>query len=422
MRGRLVVAALVLSGAAVASAAALAACKGGGATDEGSDAAASPQATAVPAPLAIGSSSPAAAAAPPVLDSGAPFPTIRADVALEGESPARDAPGYTVSAVLRLSDLTGPPRAAEVNVAGIEAARKRTELRMAVEMTASRMRMVLQGHGWLVPPDTELRARNDRLGHVVVWPGATLYRPLAPGSLRALFAERRFDVAPIAPAQVVSVEEAGKRIGIKTRHIELATRAAKVTFELGRLEGLADGGPLLCRLLLDLASGSPTTPACAPDELPLRAELRWSSHGSLLFEVTGVLRRPELGATSFAMPPTGSTMGSPPPPRLGMQGLLSHTELAAFRSAAVEVPAGPMPAGDGLLVANGTVQVRMLFLDGVPVAWVSPGGRDGLYGLQRGRYVAQWRTFLGDANDPPFTQIVPGAATVGVADAGAASR
>lgn len=411
MRGRLLVAALAIT-----------ACKGGGAADEGSDAAASPQATAVPAPLAIGSSSPVAAAAAPVLDGGAPFPTIRADVALEGESPARDAPGYTVSAVLRLAELTGPPRAAEVNAAGIEAARKRTELRIAVEMTASRLRMVLQGHGWVVPPDTELRARSDRLGHVVVWPGGTLYRPLAPGSLRALLAERRFDVAPIAPAQVVPVEESGKRIGIKTRRVEVTTRAAKVALELGRLEGLGDGGALLCRALLDLASGPPTTPTCMPDELPLRADLRWSSHGSLLFEVTGVLRRAELGASAFTVPPAGATMGDPPPPRLGMQGLLSNTELAAFRTAAVEVPPGPMPAGDGLLVANGTDQVRMLFLDGVPVAWVSPGGRDGLYGLQRGRYVAQWRTFLGEANDPPATQIVPGAATVGVADAGAGPR
>jgi hypothetical protein len=420
MRGRLVVAAIALSlGIASASSSA---CKGSGATDEGSDAAASPQATAVPAPLAIGSASPQAAVPPAVLDGGAPFPTIRAGMPLEGETAGRDAPGYTLSAVLRLSELTGPPRAAEVNAAGVEAARKRTELRMAVEMTAARMRTVLQGHGWLVPPDTELRSRGDRLGHVVVWPGGALYRPLAPGSLRALFAERRFDVAPIAPAQVVALEETGKRIGIKTRRVEVTTRAAKVTFDLGRLEGLGDGGVLLCRALLDLASGPPTTPACLQDELPLRAELHWSSHGAITFEVTGVLRRPELVAASFTMPPAGAVIGDPVPPKLGMQGLLSNTELAALRTAPVDVPPGPMPAGEGLLVANGTDQVRMLFVDGVPVAWVSPGGKDGLYGLQRGRYIAQWRTFFGDAIDPPVTQIVPGAATIGPPDAGTATR
>jgi hypothetical protein len=39
-------------------------------------------------------------------------------------------------------------------------------------------------------------------------------------------------------------------------------------------------------------------------------------------------------------------------------------------------------------------------------------------GLHRGRYVAQWRSFLGDTVDTAITQPVPGVAQVGVGDAG----
>jgi hypothetical protein len=283
------------------------------------------------------------------------------------------------------------------------------------------MRVVFQGAAFVVPPDTELRARFDRLGHVVLWPGGALYRPLAPGSLRSLLEERRFDVAPIAPAQVSALDEAGKRIGIRTRRVEVTTRAAKLVMDVGRLETLGESGILLCRMLLDLANGPATTPVCAQDELPLRAELRWASHGTLGFEVTGVLRKSDVPGTSLVAPPPSASFGEPPSPRNGLQGLLSQQELGALRSAPVDVPAGPMPAGDGLLVANNTDQVRALFLDGVPVAWVAPGGKDGLYGLTRGRYIAQWRTFLGDVVEPATTLVVPGVSVVGAGAGGPAA-
>lgn len=399
------------------------ACRGGGGAGDTPDAAASPQASAVPAPLANASGQPAVGIAPAVLDSGAPYPTLRADTPLESDVPPRDGPGYTLSAVLRPTELTGPPRAPEVNAAGLDAARKKTEPRLAIELAASRMRVVFQGAGFVVPPETELRARFDRLGHVVVWPGATLYRPLAPGSLRALLADRRYDVAPLASAQVASLEETGKRIGIKTRKVEVGTRAAKLTMELGKLEGLGESGILLCRLLLDLANGSPTTPVCTADEVPLRAELKWASRGSLGFEVTGVLRRTDVPGASLLVPPQAASFGDLPPVRNGLQGMLAVAELAALRTGPVEVPAGPAPAGDGLLVANNSDQVRVLFVDGVPVAWVAPGGKDGLYGLVRGKYVAQWRSFLGDVVDAPASLFVPGASIVGGApDAGAPAK
>ena len=61
----------------------------------------------------------------------------------------------------------------------------------------------------------------------------------------------------------------------------------------------------------------------------------------------------------------------------------------------------------------------MLYVDGLPAAWAAPNARGELHGLKRGKYVAQWRTFLGDAIEQPVTQTVPGTAQVGaVPDAG----
>lgn len=235
--------------------------------------------------------------------------------------------------------------------------------------------------------------------------------------MRALLGERRFDVAPIGSAEVVASPEVGKRIGIKTRKVEVSTRAAKATFEIGRQEGLGEGGVLLCRFLLDLMNAPPQSAVCTLDELPMRAELRWTGHGSLGFEVTGVLRKADMAQAQLLVPPPGASFARGPLPTEGMQTLLTQQELAAFRTGPVDVP--PVTTGDGLLVSNATVQLRMLSVDGVPIAWAAPGARDRIMGLPRGRYVAQWRTFLGDAVEPPVALTVPGAAQIGVVDAGA---
>lgn len=328
----------------------------------------------------------------------------------------REAVGYTLSAVIRPADVPAPPRAPEVNQAGLDAARKKTELRLAIDMNASRLRIVLEGGGWVLPTETELRSRADRYGHIVVWPGGTKYRPLPPGSMRAVLGERRYDVAPISTADLALSPEGGKRIAIKTRKVDVSTRAAKASFEIGKLESLGDGGVLLCRWLLDLMNAPPQTPLCGPDELPMRAELRWTGHGSLGFDVTGVLKKTDLGTTTLLVPPANADLSTEPLP-LGAAVLLTGAELAALRTGPIDL--APPPPGEALLVHNGTVGLRMLYLDGVPVAWIGPGARETIMGLSRGRYVAQWRSFLGDLLDAPVTVTSPGTTSVGVLDAGA---
>ena len=396
---------------------ALASCKTPFGSEGTPDATASPQASAMPAPLAepTTTSSAIAIATP----EGGPVPVpLRGDVALGPDTLGRETVGYTLSAVLKQGDLSGPPRSAEVNAAGLDAARKKTELRLAIDLAPARMRVALLGNGWVLAPDSELRARSDHYGHVLVWPGAATYRPLAPGTLRALLGERRFDVAPITPADIVSKEDMGKRIGIRTRRVEVATRAAKATFEIGRLPDLGEGGILLCRLLLDLMNAPPSSAVCGEGELPVRAELRWTARGSIGFELTGVLKKADMPTASLFVPPTGASYAAAPLPVSGVQSALDAPELAAFRTGPVEIPAQPHLASAGLVVMNATDRLRVLHVDGIPVAWAAPGARDVIQGFHRGRYVAQWRTFLGETIDAPVTQTVPGIVQIGGTDAG----
>jgi hypothetical protein len=381
----------------------------------------SPQASAQPAPL-TGATAPASASPVALLEGGPPPAPLRGDEALPAEGPSKEGVGYTLAAVFRQADLIGPPRANEVNQAGLEAARKATELKLAIDLSATHMRLTFVGRGFVVPPDTELRAKADRYGHVLVWPGGATYRPLAPGALRALLGERRLDVAPITNADVLQRDETGRRIGIRTHIVDVTTRAAQGSFEVGKLEGAAEGGVLLCRVLLDLMNAPPSTPLCALDELPVRAELKWTNRGSLVFELTGTLKKADMPLTPMLVPPPNASFASAPLPVAGVSPMLTASELGALRTQDVEVPPPPngVPmTGDTLLVSNSTPELRVLYLDGVPAAWAAPSSRGELHGLKRGKYVAQWRTFLGDAIEQPITQTVPGAAQVGaVPDAG----
>jgi hypothetical protein len=412
MRGRLALLPLLV---ALASAG----CRAGGSTTDAPEKRESPQASAQPALLAVAPTSPSAMPMATSLEGGPPPTPLRGDEVLSPDTLSRESVGYTLSASLHPTNVTGPQRAPEVNTLGIDAARKATELRLAIDFSPTRMRAVILGHGFVLPTDTEIRARSDRYGHVVVWPGAASYRPLSPGAMRALIGERRFDVAPITRAEVTHRDDLGRRIGIRTRKMDVSTRAAQGTFEIGKLDGAGEGGVLLCRLLLDMMNAPPGTSLCGLDELPVRAELRWTSHGALVFELTGALRRTDIPISTLLVPPQTASFAAAPMPVSGISPMLSTQELAALRLSDIDVPANPNVTTDALIVSNPSVELRVLFLDGVPAAWAAPGARGELRGLRRGRYVAQWRTFLGDSVETALTQTVPGIAQVGAApDAG----
>lgn len=309
-------------------------------------------------------------------------------------------------------------KAAEVSAAGMDAARKRTEARLVIDVAQARTRLAIASGGFVLPEGTELRARSDRYGYILLMPGATSYRIAAPGALRALIGERRLDVAPLSAAQITPSGEGGRRLGYRTKKLEVATRAASATFEVARVADAGEGGALLCRVLLDLMNAPPSTPLCGIDEMPLRAELRWTTHGSIEFLATAIVRRLDLPASQLAAPPpTASYAGGALPPS-SAEILLTPAELSALRNNPIDTPGVHEKDGHSILkLANSTDELRFLWLDGIPIAWLAPGARLDVP-LLRGRYAIEWRTFLSDAIDPVKTVTLPASSESGATDAG----
>lgn len=402
-------------------------CKG--ASFDPPDAATSPQARAEPAPLA---SVPPVASAPslagigpdarpppePLLADQPVAPDVVGEMVREsGGKDTRETGGYALVAVVRSGEGPAAPKAPEVNVGAIDSARRKTEARVAIEMGSTRARFVFSG-GFVVPSGTELRARVDRYGHVLLWPGEATYRIAEEGSLRALLGERRLDVAPQSIADIRPSPEGGRRLGMHTRRVDVSTRAAKAVFELATLRDAGDGGALVCRLLLELMSALPSSSLCGIDEVPLHAELRWATTGALSFDVTSVVRRSEFEPGALGAPPASLAFVAAPPPFSPAELLVSKGDLAAFRTAPVDVALGaprdaqlPLPEA-GLYLVNASDELRVVWLDGVAVAWVAPGARLGLPMLVRGRYALGWRTFLGDGRDAPEMIVAPGVSEV----------
>jgi hypothetical protein len=171
-------------------------------------------------------------------------------------------------------------------------------------------------------------------------------------------------------------------------------------------------------MLLDLMSASPSASACSVDEIPLHAELRWTTRGALTFDVTSLARRVDLPAQNLATPPAASALAQGPPPHEPAALFVQRAELVAFRNAPVDVPlplrdTGAPPPDSGLVLVNSSDELRVAWIDGVPVAWVGPGERINLTTLLRGRYALQWRTFLGDGWEGSDVVVAPGYVEVG---------
>jgi hypothetical protein len=240
------------------------------------DAAASPQANAEPAPLAnVSTAAGATTTSLPGADAGPPPEPLRGDRAVSPDMPReavrelgskeprtdwRELGGYTMQAVIHSGEGPPAPRGPEVNANAIEGARRKLEARMTIEASPARARFVLWG-GFVLPPGTELRARVDRYGHFVLLPGEATYRVAEQGALRALFGERRLDVAPLSAAEVSSPGDGNRRLSFRTRRVDVTTRAARATLELATLRDSGDGGALVCRMLLDLVGAPPSTVA-----------------------------------------------------------------------------------------------------------------------------------------------------------------
>lgn len=350
-------------------------------------------------------------------DSGPVIPVpMRVDQAPEDDAlPARDITGVSFDAEWRYPDLALPARAPEVNQAGLDAARKATAARMTVELSPQgRMRIVFVSRGLPLRQESEIRARSDRYGHLLVWPNGAGYRVLPVGAVRTLLGERRIDAIPLVRPLSSSRSDGVRRAGYATHKWEVATRSGKMTLETARIANAGDSGNLLCRFLSEIIALDPALAPCNSDEVPLRAQFAWPRGGGVTFEVHAVSEKAELAPSQLLVPPANTDFapGNAPPDAGAI--FLTSDELAAFRTRANEVT--PLATGaprDGLLVHNATDVARYLFLDAIPVAWVDPSRDQLILGPPRGRYQLQWRTFLGESSDPPLVVDLPARVAIG---------
>jgi hypothetical protein len=392
------------------------------------DAGASPNASILPSPLATEAPELPDASAPPadagfaglavdsagrlvIPDAGVPLPgPLHPEAEIPAESPpSRDVGGVSLDGVFRWRDVPSPPKAPEISADGLREAGKLTALSWKIDVSETgRMRIDFTSRALPLPTHAEIHARADRYGNLVLWPNATEYRVIPPGALRAVLGERRVDVMPLAVSAPKAQGE-GKCLGVATRKVEVSSPLATLKLELGKVAEAGEGGALLCRALVEIAGVDPKTPACQPGEVPLSAAYAWQQGGGITFEITALTKRTDLSTNNLLTPPPGASRSAAGLPAVPHGIFLSRDEIAAFRTGKLDLPppADPAAPGEGFLAVNHADMLMYLLVDGIPVVAVPAASERYVIGPPRGRYVFQWRTFLGEKVDPPQTVELP---------------
>jgi hypothetical protein len=374
----------------------------------------SPNASILPAPLSsdVGDGKePHEDAGDGHSDAGVPVePTFaREDTALRADTELRDLGGIALKARFRWLDLALPSRLPEANLEAVERARNALSFDVEVELTATgRLRLELASDAFVMPRGTEIRARADVYGHAVVWPDSRSYVVLPPGTLRSALNERRADAIPLVRPKPVE-GQAPALLGVPVERQRLTTQLGRLDIDQAQLPGSGLGGPLLCRLLLELVAANPESSACDPEFVPLRAEYSWAEGGKAAFEVARWTRLPSVPAEGVMVPPRSAAFkrGELPPP--GPPLLLDGAELSRFRLRPSGNPERREPHGvkEGLLVVNRGELAGYLLIDGAPVLRVEPRGGDVTLPLVSGTYSVAARDFLGSTNLAPAVTVVP---------------
>jgi hypothetical protein len=380
----------------------------------------SPNASVLPAPLAVGPKLPTrdAGHAPPEAssDAGVPEPprTMREDDVLLPEVELRAAPGLALDARLRWLEPAAP-RSPEGNADALAKARDKTAFDLSLELSSlGRLRLSFRSRSFPFPPGTELRAREDRYGHLLIWPGGAEYTPLPPGTLRASLAETRVDAMTLAgPSPAAGGSSA--LLGVLTQKQRFETSLGKLELEQAALPAAGGAGALLCRLLLELLAVAPDSSACRSEWVPLRAEYGWSSGARFEFEVTRLAKRAELAVEGLATPPAGASPRRGELPGPPFVALLDERELGDLHVRALPPPAKPDPSAPkaGLVFQNRADGPRYLLVDGAPVLWLRSDAEWLIGGLKPGRYNVQARDFFGAQATPPRVLELPARFTLG---------
>lgn len=277
-----------------------------------------------------------------------------------------------------------------------------------VASESGRAKIVIRGIADTLALGTEIRAREDRAGYVLLWPDFENYRAIPRGALRTSLAERRVDVAPLAAATLTKLGGAS-RLGAPIRRVVLDGSLAKLTMGLAKALPIGSGGPLLCEMFLELAGIDPALSApCEQGEFPLDVSIDWARGGGAIFEATSVKHRQDIPHLEVVLLPTGPKEKNTELPVAGAGAFFSKKELEALRSQDAKVAVEPDAPGEGALLRNNSEDLLYVTAEGVPIAWVSPGAETQLVGLRKGEWAVGWRSRFGARNEPVKRLVVPG--------------
>jgi hypothetical protein len=354
---------------------------------------------------------------------GAEAGVIPADPLKEGEKlgldsiASRESIGILLDVEWKQSDVLSPSGAPETAMEGLEEARNKTRLRLRVEVAAAgRLRATFLGQGYPWAEGTELRARADKFGYVLVWPDGKSYRNVVPGALRALFTDRRLDQGPLFVPKVTALP-AGQWLGQSTVRNVLSTPVAEIQLDQATVPSAGLGAPLLCRMLVELAGIEPDNSLCTAEQLPLHAQLTNAPGGKLTFAVSLMGKKQDLPLSGLQVPPEHAVFQSSGMP-LAEGGSVERSLLTGLRHHAVAPSAtvsstALLTPGTGLVAVNRALALRALLVDGVTVAWLPPGAELALPELRNGLYSIAWRDFFGSFLEPPRNVALPARITLG---------
>jgi hypothetical protein len=372
----------------------------------------SPNASILPAPLVTKPVKTAAASAGaevpaderPEAGPIEPPRALREDEAVPSDDTLREAPGVGMEARFRWLE-PAPPKPPEGNPDGMARARDKNAFNVGIELSqAGRMKLTLLSRAFSLTAGAELRARDDRYGFIVMWADQRQYAPLAPGTLRAVFAEARLDVTPLADPVLQQLGNSGV-LGLSTQKFVVETSLGRLEIEQVSMPAAGSAGALLCRLLLEFVAASPRSSACRTELVPLRAEYTWKSGEHFLFEAAKLHKRPQQTPDMLATPPLGAEVRRGELPATANVALLDEGELAGLRvregPAAETKKSEPGAPKSGLLLVNRSESPRYVLVDGITAAWLRPDGERLLTGLKPGRYALQSRDFFGTESTPP---------------------
>jgi hypothetical protein len=329
--------------------------------------------------------------------------------------------GVVLQAHWRWRDVPKPAEAPHVAADAIAAAKEATAFDWQVEMTAAgRLRAIFGGFALPLPKGTELLARADRYGTIVLWPNGTQYRVVAPGALRATLGERRVDVTPLSPGKIHE-RAPGQRLDLKTRVVEVVAPLGTIKLETAKVPEAGRGSVLLCHMLVEILGVQPSSKACVEPELVLAADIAWAEGGGIGFEVGSITKRTDLAPNDFLVPPPSAAYAPSGLPASPEGVFLTRDQLAAFRKEATPPPKTPdrSAPGEGFVAANHSDRLLYLLVDGAPAVATPPWAERYVIGPRTGHYGVQWRTFLGDLIDPPREVDMPARIVFGAVDAGA---